>query len=134
MAGPIRNITDTKASIAYRELRREVANLAKEVTRGSEQHRVLAARLAEAAKNTGRVADNIASLQVDAATVAETRELSRTMQGLGESAGSYAGRAEDAARAARSTDHEATRTHEGIQQAVDRNPVEMANRVWYTQE
>ncbi|MFE2174397.1 hypothetical protein [Kitasatospora sp. NPDC059462] len=123
-----------KANLSYRELKREVAKLAKDVLRGAEHHKQLAARLAEGAKNVGRTADNIASLNVDTATVAETRELSRTMQGLSQSANGYASRANDASLVARYTEREASRSHEGIQQAVDNAPVQMANRTWYTQE
>ncbi|MEE1821225.1 hypothetical protein PUR61_03280 [Streptomyces sp. BE20] len=134
MSGANRTTGKTKVSIAYRELKREVNTLAKAVTRGSEQHRQLATHLAEAAKDTGRIADNITAVKVDTATVAETRELSKTMQGLGESAAGYAGRAEDTAQAARAAEGVATTTHEGIQQAADRAPVGMADRGWYTQE
>ncbi|MET8704208.1 hypothetical protein ABZW10_35960 [Kitasatospora sp. NPDC004723] len=133
MPAPNKKNSD-KTTLAYRELKREVANLAKEVLRGAEHHKSLASRLAEGAKNVGRTADNIASLNVDTATVAETRELSKTMQGLSQSANGYATSANDASQVARYTERAAIRSHEGIQQAVDNAPVPMANRTWYTQE
>ncbi|MFF4384450.1 hypothetical protein [Kitasatospora sp. NPDC001547] len=128
------NKNSKAVNLAYRELKREVAKLAKDVIRGAEHHKLLASRLAEGAKNVGRTADNIASLNVDAATVAETRELAKTMQGLSQSATGYANRADTASQSAHAAEDEAILSHEGIQQAVDNTPVPMADRTWYTQE
>ncbi|MFF2630872.1 hypothetical protein ACFVUN_34555 [Kitasatospora griseola] len=123
-----------RADLAYRELKREVVKLARDVMRGADDQKVLASRLAEGARNVGRTADNIASLNVDAATVAETRELAQAMKGLGESANGYANRADTTSRTAEYVGREAARFHEGIQQAVDNAPVQMADRTWYAQE
>ncbi|WP_404870978.1 hypothetical protein ACI1MP_37640 (plasmid) [Kitasatospora griseola] len=123
-----------RADISYRELKREVVKLARDVMRGADDQKVLASRLAEGARNVGRTADNIASLNVDAATVAETRELAQAMKGLGESATGYANRADTTSRTADRVGREAARFHEGIQQAVDNAPVQMADRTWYAQE
>ncbi|MFF7459116.1 hypothetical protein [Kitasatospora sp. NPDC008115] len=128
------NKNSKAANLAYRELKREVARLAKDVVRGAEHHQRLASRLAEGATNVGRTADNIASLNVDTATVAETRELAKAMQALGKTTSGYANQADTASQYARAVELEAVRSHEGIQQAVDNAPVQMADRTWYTQE
>lgn len=122
------------ADLTYRQLLRATRELAREVRRDTEAHRKLAAKQDEEAKDTGRIAEQIAALGVDAATVAETREVARNMRGLSESALAYAAGTDDAARAAKAAENEAVNTHGGIQEAVDRSPVDMAKSEFYTQE
>jgi hypothetical protein len=122
------------ADLTYRQLLRETRALAREVRRDTEAHRKLATKQDEEAQDTGRIAEQIAALGVDAATVAETREVSRIMKGLSNSALSYATTAEEASRAAKAAENEAVTTHGGIQEAVDRSPVDMAKSEFYTQE
>ncbi|MFF2080610.1 hypothetical protein ACFVXG_38330 [Kitasatospora sp. NPDC058162] len=122
------------STLTYRELRRQLRALAKEVRQATEAHKKRAKTLGDEAKDTGRIAEQIAALQVDPATVAETREVSRIMQGLSTTALAYAAAADEASRAATAADQEAVRLHDGIQQAVDKSPVPMAKASWYTQE
>lgn len=120
--------------LTYRDLVRQVRQLSKEITRDTSAHRALADLLKTEAQDTGRVAEQIAALKVDAATVAETREVGRIMAGLSEAALAYAATAEEAGRHAQAAGDQARTDHDGIQQAVDSSPVEMAHRGWYTQE
>lgn len=122
------------ADLTYRQLLRETRDLAREVRRDAEAHRKLAAKQDDEAKDTGRIAEQIAALGVDSATVAETREVARIMRGLSESALAYATGTDEAARAAKAVENEAVTTHGGIQEAVDRSPAPMANAAFYTQE
>jgi hypothetical protein len=122
------------ADLTYRQLVKAVRELAREVRRDTEAHRKLALKQQEEAKDTGHIAEQIAALGVDAATVAETREVARIMQGLSASALSYASTADEASRAAKAAESEAVTTHGSIQEAVDRSPVPMANAAFYTQE
>ncbi|MFJ9447145.1 hypothetical protein ACIRRH_35645 [Kitasatospora sp. NPDC101235] len=122
------------STLTYRELRKQIRALAKEVRQATEAHKKLARTLNAEAKDTGRIAEQIAALKVDSATIAETREVSRIMQGLSTTALAYSTAAEEASRSATAADQEAVRLHDGIQQAVDKSPAPMAKASWYTQE
>lgn len=122
------------AGLTYRELRRETRLLAKEIRQATDAHRKTAATLDDEAKDTGRIAEQIASLNVDTATVAETREVSRITRGISETALSYATAAHEAAVAAAAAERQAVNDHGGIQEAADRSPAPMANASFYTQE
>ncbi|GAA2774398.1 hypothetical protein [Kitasatospora cinereorecta] len=121
-------------ALTYRSLLRQTRALAKAIRGATEKHKKMAKAMEDEAKDTGRIAEQIGALKVDAATVAETREVSRIMQGLSTAALAYATSAEEASRAATAAEREAMRLHDGIQEAHDRNPVEMAAAVWYSQE
>jgi hypothetical protein len=121
-------------ALTYRELLRETRTLARDVRRATEQHKKMATAMDAHAKDTGRVAEQISALHVDTATVAETREVARIMQGLSTAAIAYANAADEASRAAAAAEREAVTTHGGIQEAADRSPVPMADRTWYRQE
>lgn len=121
-------------ALTYIELLREARALARDVRRATERHKKMAAAMDSQAKDTGRIAEQIASLKVDSATVGETRELSRIMQGVSTAALAYANAADEASRAAVAAERETVTTHGGIKEARDQAPVEMADRVWYTQE
>ncbi|MFD7448285.1 hypothetical protein [Kitasatospora sp. NPDC059827] len=120
--------------LTYRELVRQVRELSRKVRRDTAAFQALATAQKEQAQQTGRLAEQIATLHVDAATVAETREVSRIMQGLSDAAIAYAASAEEAGREAVATERQAHTDHDGIQQAVDSSRVPMADRTWYTQE
>jgi hypothetical protein len=122
------------ASLTYRQLRRETRALAREIRRTTNAHKKTAGTQAAEAKDVGRVADQIAGLKVDQATVGETREVSKIMQGISKVALSYANAADEAARAAAAAEKQAVTDHGGIQEAHDRAPVPMAKSSWYRQE
>ncbi|WP_431680135.1 hypothetical protein [Kitasatospora sp. KL5] len=122
------------AGLTYRELRRQTRALAKSIRAATEAHQTMAKALGDEAKDTGRIAEQIAALKVDAATIAETREVSQIMQGLSTTALAYATTADEAARTATAAEQEAVRLHNGIQEAADTSPVRMATSGWYAQE
>lgn len=121
-------------ALIYSELLHETRALARDVRRATAAHRKLATAMDEHAKDTGRVAEQIAALKVDAATVAETREVARIMQGMSTAAIAYADAADEASRTAAAAEQQTIATHGGIKEARDRSPVEMADRGWYGQE
>lgn len=120
--------------LTYRELLRQVVKLTAEVWRDTAAFQAVAATQEAEAKDTGRIAEQIAALKVDTATVAETREVSRIMQGLSNAAIASANATEETARHAAAANQQARSDHDGIQQAADSAPVPMADRQWYTQE
>ncbi|MFF3067156.1 hypothetical protein [Kitasatospora sp. NPDC057936] len=122
------------ADLTHRELVRQVRELSRELRRDTAAFRALAKAQQQEAQETGRIADQIAALHVDSATIAETREVARIMQGLSQAAIAYESAAEEAGRSAAATETQARTDHDGIQQAVDSSPVPMADRTWYTQE
>ncbi|MEV0187200.1 hypothetical protein AB0I39_01525 [Kitasatospora purpeofusca] len=122
------------AGLTYRELVREVRRLAREMRRDTAAFHALAAAQREQAVDTRRIAEQIAALHVDSATVAETSEVAKIMQGLSDAALAYEGAATEAGRSAADADAQAATDHDGIQQARDSAPVPMADRTWYTQE
>lgn len=122
------------ASLTYRQLLKQTRALAREIRAATSAHKKTAQMQAAEAKDTGRVAEQIAALKVDAATVAETREAAKIMQGISAVALSYANAADETARAAAAAEAQAVTDHGGIQEAVDRSPVPMAKSAWYRQE
>jgi hypothetical protein len=122
------------ASLTYLQLLRDTRALAAAVRGAEERHKQLASHLDAEAQDTGRIAEQIAALQVDTATVAETREVSRIMQGLSQAALAYAAAADGASRAAAGAEQQTRTDHSGIHQAVQSSPAPMAARGWYTQE
>jgi len=121
-------------AITYRELLREARALASDVRRATAAHKKIATAMNDHAKDTGRVAEQISTLHVDTATVAETREVARIMQGLSTAAIAYANAADEASRVAAAAERETVATHGGIKEAADRSPAPMAARGWYTQD
>lgn len=122
------------AGLTYKELRREVRALAKDIQQATDRHQATARRQNAEARDTRHVADQITMLRVDQATVAETREVARIMKGLSDAALAYATACEETGRAAKAAEEQAVTDHGGIQEAVDRSPVPMANASWYRQE
>lgn len=124
--------------LTYAQLARKTAALAKDITRSSEAIRVHAQSIADEAQDTAHVAESIAALRVDPATVAETRELSRIMQGLSEAALAYASAGDTTARAAQAAHNQNRDSHAGIGEAAARSTVGRdiydVDRTWLTQE
>lgn len=120
--------------LTYLKLIKATRGLAKKIRRDTDAHRKLANDMHQRSKETGRLADQIAALHVDAATVAETRDLADQMQHMAGAALSYATAAFEASRLAVAAEQQATQNHAGIQEARDKSPVPMADRGWYTQE
>lgn len=124
------------ADITYKQLKAAVENLAKEVNRASDAIRAKAQQIDEEAKDTARIAEMIAGMGVDTATVGETRDLSRLMNGVSEAAITYASAGDNTAKSASAAAIQAHVTHGGIQEAVSRSPVDVRNldREWLRQD
>ncbi len=120
--------------LSYGQLLRETRAMARDVRRATEAHKKLAAAMEAEARDTARIAEQIAALKVDSATVGETREVARIMQGMSTAAIAYASAADEASRAAAAAERQTVTDHGRIKEAADRSPVAMADRSWYGQE
>ncbi|GGS96219.1 hypothetical protein [Streptomyces violaceus] len=124
--------------LTYAQLAKATANLARDITRSAEAIRVHAKSIDEEAKDTARVAESIAALKVDAATVAETREVARIMAGLSEAVLAYATAGDTTARAAQAAHDQNKASHAAIGEAASRSPVGReiydVDNNWLTQE
>jgi len=115
------------ADLTYRQLRRAVTDLGKDVTRASEAIRGRAQQIHEEAEDTGRVAELIRAMGVDTATTAETTELSKIMAGMSQAANAYAAAANTTARQAVAAHEQAVASHDGINEAYNRAPVDVSD-------
>ncbi|GGU49822.1 hypothetical protein [Streptomyces violascens] len=122
------------AKVTYRQLRREVQALAKNVRKGAEQIRQRTTVIDAAAKDTGKVAEQIGRMGVAQATIAETAELAKIMAGLSKAVIAYAVSTDTTAKAAKAVDDQAKASHEGIQQAMNRSPDAAKDTRWYQQQ
>lgn len=118
----------------YQKLQRDIRALARDVQRDSDALQQEAAAITAAARDTARVADQIAAMQVAQATIAETQSLARTMDGLSNTAKGYATAADTTARHAAAAEHQTQATHGGINEAFARSPEHAQNHRWYEQE
>lgn len=124
------------ADITNKQLQAAVTALGKSVTRDAEAIRAAALAIRNDAADTARVAEQIASLGVDSATIAETRELVKVMEGVSAASAAYAAASDTTARSATAAVSQARSSHDGIQEAVNRAPVDTTNlkRQWITPE
>lgn len=120
--------------LTFGQLLRETRTLARAVRQSTDSHRKLAVAMYAEASDTGRIAEQIAALKVDTATVAETREVAKIMAGMSAAAIAYADASDDASRAASAAEQQTITDHGGIKEAADRSPAPMADRGWYRQE
>jgi hypothetical protein len=126
------------SDLTYGQLAKATAALAKDITRSSEAIHTHAKNIADEAQDTGRVAESIAALRVDQATVAETREIARLMDGIAGAATAYASAGDTTARAAQAAHDQNKASHAGIGEAVSRSTIgrdiHELDRTWLTQE
>lgn len=122
--------------ITNKKLQAAVNALGKAVARDAEAIRSAAFGINDDAKDTARVAEQIAGLGVDPASVAETRELAKVMEGVSEASAAYAAASDTTARMATAAVDQTRASHDGIQEAVNRSPVDVSglNRSWITPE
>lgn len=124
--------------LTYKQLAKAVQDVAKDSMRSAEAIREHAERISQHARDTARIADQIGARRVDQATIGETQQLSKIMDGLTEAAIKYASAADTTAKQAQAA-HAANRTsHERINEAAGRSPVgaeiyDVHNR-WFEQE
>lgn len=124
------------ADLTYRQLKAAVETLAKETTRDAEAILCSVQMIEADAKDTARVAEMIAALGVDPATVAETHDLARVMTGFSEVSVAYVFAGDNTAKSASAAATQAQTTHSGIQEAYSRATVNLSSlyREWLTQE
>ncbi|NEC17958.1 hypothetical protein [Streptomyces parvus] len=124
------------ARITYRELQKAVAALAVKVINDADAILAHTTQLANQAADTARLADGIAALGVDPATVAETTQMARLMDGISDSNRAYAAASVDTYAAAKATHEQNKASHGGIAEAVSRSSVDTSNlnREWLRQE
>lgn len=124
--------------LTYAQLAKQTATLAKDITRSAEAIRGHAKTIADEAKDTARIAESIGAMKVDTATVAETRELARHMDGLAAATTEYASAGDTTARAATAAHDQNKNSHAGIGEAAARSSVGRevydVDRGWLTQE
>ncbi len=124
--------------LTYQQLQAEVTALAKDIARSTEAIKKEAEGLQDEAQDTARLADSIASLKVDRATVGETTELSKIMAGLRDAAIAYASASDTTALQAQAVHAQNRTSHSGINEAVQRSPVGrdiyQVDRRWVTPE
>lgn len=121
-------------TVTYVQMLADTKALAALIRASADRHQQLASHLDEEAKDTGRIAEQISTLHVDPATIAETQELARIMQGVSQAAVEFATAAGEVARAARAAEQQTATDHHGIHEAARSAPVPMAARTWYSQE
>lgn len=124
------------AEIKNKQLQAAVTALGKRVTQDAEAIRSVAQAISTEAQDTGRIADQIAGLGVDPASVGETRELSQVMGAVSDASTAYASAAHTTARMAFAAVDQARASHDGIHEAVNQSPVDVSglNRSWITPE
>lgn len=120
--------------IKNKQLQAAVTALGKSVTKDAGAIRGIAAEIRDDVNDTARVAEQIAGLGVDPASVAETRELAQTMGTVSAASDAYASASDTTARMATAAVNQARASHDGIQEAVNRSPVNVSglNRQWVT--
>ncbi|MEW2402144.1 hypothetical protein [Streptomyces sp. NPDC046862] len=124
--------------ITYRQLQKAVVDLAKDTARNAEAIQAAGQQIDEEARDTARVAEQIGAMNVDTPTIAETREVSKIMEGLSQAVIQHCAAARNTSAAAEAA-YDANRTsHDGINEAFARSPVGAAiyniNRDWLRQE
>jgi hypothetical protein len=109
--------------LTYRQLAKAVSDVATTSARNADTIRKNADMISEEARDTGRIADQIGALRVDRATVGETQQLSKIMDGLSDAVIAYATAGDNTSKAAQAA-HDANKTsHDRINEAVRRSTV-----------
>ncbi|WP_371099935.1 hypothetical protein [Streptomyces sp. PU_AKi4] len=111
------------SDLTYGKLAKATAALAQDIARSAEAIHGHATTIWTEADDTARLAEAIAALHVDSATVAETRDLASVMRGLGESASQYAAAAERTSESAQAAHHQNQASHSRIGEAAARSSV-----------
>ncbi|MFD5848388.1 hypothetical protein [Streptomyces chartreusis] len=126
------------SDLTHAQLAKAAAELARVITRDEEQIKEAAREIGMEAWDTSRIAEAIAYMNVDSATVAETTELSKIMDGLEAGATAYAAAGNYAVRKADAVRAQNHASHTGIGEAAGRSPVGSqiydVDRNWLRQE
>jgi hypothetical protein len=111
------------SELTYRKLAKAVADVAQASALNADRIQANAAWISEEAHDTTRTADQIAARRVDNATVAETHQLSKIMQGLSDAAIAYAAAADNTSKAATAAHAANKDSHDGINEAAAHSTV-----------
>ncbi|MFE5886745.1 hypothetical protein [Streptomyces hydrogenans] len=122
------------ANTTYRELRAAVQQLADFVAQDGEAIRQIGLIAAANAREVAQTADSLARVEVDTYTTGEAKDVARIMSGLSTAAIATASAADSVGAAARATDAQARKSHEGIDEQVNAMGVPMAKAAFYEQE
>ncbi|WP_223772465.1 hypothetical protein [Streptomyces sp. 135] len=109
------------SDLTYKQLRAQVLAYEKSLGKSAEQIRSQAKIIDDDAKDTGRLADQIAGKSVDPETIGETRDLMKITAGVSEGASEFASAADDTAKQARAAADQAKTSYGGLQEAMDRS-------------
>jgi hypothetical protein len=124
--------------LTYQQLQKALVDLATTITRDAEAIRAHGKTISDEATDTARVAEQIAGMRVDTATIAETRELAKIMEGVPAAVIAYASAGDTTARTARAAHATNHAHHDGINDAARRSPVGREiydlDSGWLTQE
>ncbi|MEU1078161.1 MULTISPECIES: hypothetical protein [unclassified Streptomyces] len=112
------------AELTNKGLQAAVNSLARKVSRNAESIAGEARKIDEDAQDTLRVAEQIAAKKVDRDTVAETRDFAKITAGLSEGILAYASAGHDTAKAAQAAAEQTRASHDGIDEALSRSPVD----------
>ncbi|GAA3591622.1 hypothetical protein [Streptomyces osmaniensis] len=126
------------SEITHAQLAQAVTELAKDITRDAEQIANAARDIGIEAWDASRIAQTIGALSVDTATVTETAELAKILDGLEAGATAYAAAGHHAVRCADAVREQNRASHTGIGEAANRSPVGRqiydVDRGWLRQE
>ncbi|WP_330479973.1 hypothetical protein OG301_39210 (plasmid) [Streptomyces platensis] len=112
------------AELTNKGLQAAVSKLEKKVTRNADSIAEEAKKIDEDAKDTSRVAEQIAAKKVDRDSVAETLEFGKITAGLSEAIIAYASAGHDTAKSAKAAGDQARDSYNGFQEAIDRSTVD----------
>lgn len=105
-------------------LQREFQDLMKEVTVIAADFAATASDIDADATDIMHNAQMIAAKRVDRSTVSETQQVAKTLRGLQAQAKTGSAKALDAVRVIRAAHQQLKTTHDGIQEAFNRSPVD----------
>lgn len=122
--------------LTYKQLQKAITDLGNSISRGADALCAAAQYTDQEASDTARVAEMIACMGVDTATVSETHELAQIMKGVGEAATDYLGASLNTVAAGKAAWDQARTTHSGIQDAYSKATVNLSglNRSWLAEE
>lgn len=112
------------SDLTNKGLQAAVSALATKVTRNADNINARAQHINDDATDTQRVAEQLAAKKLDRDTVAETQDLAKVTTGLSAAVLAYAAGGQDTARAARAAGDQTRQSHDGIDEALSRAPVD----------
>ena len=121
--------------LTYAQLHAQVTALAKSIGRDNDALQGHAKGLLDEVKDTERVAESIAAMRVDPATIAETQTLARITTGVTEAITAYTSAGDTTAKMAQAARQQNTASHSRIGEALARSTVGYdTNREWLHKE